>query len=231
MNQPVYCSSNHPLPLEPSSPNDAVFSYWKWRDQTNADVDDGGGTATTVTSWRACSDCGNRAKKECKFRRCRTCCRARAFPCSTHVRSTWVPVASRRKRPAVEISGVGDGSSGSSFSASKKPRFNDSQTTAASYSSTSISNNALNTFTHQDAILKQSLPSKVHAPAIFRRHRVTAISDGDGEVEVAYQVAVRICGHVFKGFLYDQGVDEKNGDYSSSSPIVVLSTPNPSSPS
>ncbi|KAF4388945.1 hypothetical protein F8388_026674 [Cannabis sativa] len=147
--QPIYYSSSNHL-LEPCSSNDAVFTTGKWRDQTEAEAEAEaepreGVTPPILNCWRACSDCGNRAKKEY-------------------------------------------------------------------------------------ATLKQSLPSKVHAPAIFRCHRVTAISDG--EVEVAYQVAVRICGHVFKGFLYDQGVDEKNGDYStSSSPIVALSTPNPSSPS
>lgn len=80
-----------------------------------------------------------------------------------------------------------------------------------------------------EAIFKQSLPGKVCAPAIFRCHRVTAISNG--EVEIAYEVTVTISGHVFKGFLYNQGVVEKNGGCSSSSPIVVLSTPNPSSTS
>lgn len=37
---------------------------------------------------------------------------------------------------------------------------------------------------------------------------MTAISDG--EAEVAYQATVNISGHVFKGFLYNQGVDSKN---------------------
>ena len=36
---------------------------------------------------------------------------------------------------------------------------------------------------------------------------MTAISDG--EAEIAYQATVNISGHVFKGFLYDQGVDMK----------------------
>jgi hypothetical protein len=30
------------------------------------------------------------------------------------------------------------------------------------------------------------------------------------EAEVAYEAKVNISGHVFKGFLYDQGMDEKN---------------------
>lgn len=59
-----------------------------------------------------------------------------------------------------------------------------------------------------DASFKQSLPGKVRSPAVFRCHRVTAISND--EAEFVYQATVRISGHVFKGFLYDQGVDEKN---------------------
>lgn len=59
-----------------------------------------------------------------------------------------------------------------------------------------------------DASFKKSLPGQVRAPAVFRCHRVTAISSGEGEL--AYQATVNIGGHVFKGFLYDQGVDDKN---------------------
>lgn len=33
---------------------------------------------------------------------------------------------------------------------------------------------------------------------------------GNGEAEFVYQATVSIGGHVFKGFLYDKGVDEKN---------------------
>lgn len=33
---------------------------------------------------------------------------------------------------------------------------------------------------------------------------------GNGEDEVAYLATVHISGHVFKGFLYDHGVDRKN---------------------
>lgn len=59
-----------------------------------------------------------------------------------------------------------------------------------------------------DASFKQSLPSQVRAPAVFRCIRVTAINGS--EAEVAYQGMVKISGHVFKGFLYDQEIDEKN---------------------
>ncbi|KAJ6995619.1 hypothetical protein NC653_012459 [Populus alba x Populus x berolinensis] len=45
-----------------------------------------------------CQDCGNQAKKDCPHLRCRTCCKSRGFPCSTHVKSTWVSAAKRRER-------------------------------------------------------------------------------------------------------------------------------------
>lgn len=34
---------------------------------------------------------------------------------------------------------------------------------------------------------------------------------GRGDNEYAYQGVVKIGGHVFKGFLYDHGVEERNG--------------------
>ncbi|KAJ0795610.1 putative transcription factor STY-LRP1 family [Helianthus annuus] len=53
-------------------------------------VGSGGGTN--------CQDCGNQAKKDCQYMRCRTCCKSRGFQCQTHVKSTWVPAAKRRER-------------------------------------------------------------------------------------------------------------------------------------
>lgn len=79
---------------------------------------------------RVCRDCGNKAKKDCTYRRCRTCCKSRGYGCATHVRSTWVPAARRRERRMVVVGGSGgggggdgdgDGSSGSS-SGVKRPR-------------------------------------------------------------------------------------------------------------
>ncbi|TYI45398.1 hypothetical protein E1A91_D13G033900v1 [Gossypium mustelinum] len=50
-----------------------------------------------------CEDCGNKAKKECGFTRCRTCCRSKGYQCQTHIKSTWVP-AYRRIRQNPQIS-------------------------------------------------------------------------------------------------------------------------------
>lgn len=43
---------------------------------------------------------------------------------------------------------------------------------------------------------------------MFKCVRVTAVDDG--EDEYAYQGVVKISGHVFKGFLYDQGIQGRS---------------------
>lgn len=50
-----------------------------------------------------------------------------------------------------------------------------------------------------------NFPSEVSAEAVFRCVRVSAIEDA--EDQYAYQTAVNISGHVFKGILYDQGTE------------------------
>ncbi|XP_061368367.1 protein SHI RELATED SEQUENCE 3-like [Gastrolobium bilobum] len=44
-----------------------------------------------------CQDCGNQAKKDCSYFRCRTCCKNKGFQCQTHIKSTWMPVDRRRQ--------------------------------------------------------------------------------------------------------------------------------------
>lgn len=53
--------------------------------------------------------------------------------------------------------------------------------------------------------LGRTFPAEVNAQAVFRCVRVSAIDEG--EDQYAYQTAVNIGGHVFKGLLYDQGLD------------------------
>ncbi|XP_039006346.1 protein SHI RELATED SEQUENCE 1-like [Hibiscus syriacus] len=45
-----------------------------------------------------CQECGNKAKRDCGFMRCRTCCRSKGFECQTHVTSTWVPAYRRNPK-------------------------------------------------------------------------------------------------------------------------------------
>jgi len=157
-----------------------------------------GGAATT------CQDCGNQAKKDCSHGRCRTCCRSRGFECQTHVKSTWVPAARRRERQMMAGGfGGGGGPSSGSTSGAKKPRLISSATTT---SHTSTSNTVDTGSSHQDP---GSMPGQVKAPAVFKCVRVTAVEGGKDEY--AYQAVVRIGGHVFKGFLYDQGADPREG--------------------
>ncbi|XP_034705210.1 protein LATERAL ROOT PRIMORDIUM 1-like isoform X3 [Vitis riparia] len=177
-------------------------------DGDSVNLEDGEG------SMRACVDCGNKAKRDCNYRMCRTCCKGRGYDCATHVKSTWVPAARRRERQAAVAAFVaGGGSSGSSSAVAKRPRLGSTQAATASHTSTSLPNTPRSfdaTSTHQDASFKESLPRQVRAPAVFRCIRVTAIEDGRNEY--VYQAMVKINGHVFKGFLYDQGVNEK-GSY------------------
>ncbi|KAJ7949350.1 protein LATERAL ROOT PRIMORDIUM 1 [Quillaja saponaria] len=205
------------------------------------------------SDFRACKDCGNRAKKGCSFKRCRTCCKGRGFDCTTHVKSTWVPAARRRERQMMVVGSgsAGAGTSSGSSSGAKRPRvlLPSHNVTATSHTSTSNATTPRSFDTsscHQDASFKKSLPGQVRAPAVFRCHRVTAI--GNGENEFAYMATVHISGHVFKGFLYDHGVDERNvlpyvtqlnlenhsrgkNVDSSSSPIVVPTNACPASAS
>ncbi|KAL4567722.1 hypothetical protein LXL04_023314 [Taraxacum kok-saghyz] len=170
-----------------------------------------GGSASTSGSTLTCQDCGNQAKKDCYHRRCRTCCKSRGFDCATHVKSTWVPAARRRERQLITSTGAAAGSSAST-SVTKKPRLT-SQTTTPSHTSTSNTTpprsfDTSSSHHHQDPSFMQSLPVQVRAPAVFKCVRVTAVEDGDDEY--AYQACVTISGHLFKGFLYDQGVGTRD---------------------
>jgi LRP1 type putative zinc finger protein len=193
-------------------------------------IDYGGGGSSGSGGSTTCNDCGNQAKKDCPHQRCRTCCKSRGFDCTTHVRSTWIPAARRREK---QQQPAGDGNlSPPATAASKKPRLLSSQTTTATTStsngtsSSQQGDQSAQTTTHiatriiqqtrarihpfdslsADAPFRDSLPRQLRAPAVFRCVRVTSVEDG--EAEFAYQAAVCINGHLFKGFLYDQGADE-----------------------
>ncbi|KAK6131253.1 hypothetical protein DH2020_035010 [Rehmannia glutinosa] len=149
-----------------------------------------------------CQDCGNQAKKDCAHLRCRTCCKSRGFPCQTHVKSTWVPAAKRRERQAValqqeafrgenpkrlrEIPGGGGGGVGGG-------------STLACTSSRLPATTSGFELGH--------FPAEVNSPAVFRCVRVSAVDNA--EEHLAYQTAVNIGGHVFKGILYDQGPETR----------------------
>ena len=58
-------------------------------------------------------------------------------------------------------------------------------------------------------------PSVVSSPAEFRCVRVSCVEDADDRY--AYQTAVNIGGHVFKGILYDYGPENSNNNNSNNS--------------
>ncbi|MED6216237.1 hypothetical protein PIB30_005499 [Stylosanthes scabra] len=174
------------------SSNEAMEDSGNMREKMESDENGG--------EFRVCTDCGNRAKKDCVYRRCRSCCKGRGYDCTTHVKSTWVPAVRRRER---HVDCSGDGADGGALK--KMKNNNNGCGSGASYSHSSTSNSC---YSQQDARFKESLPGHVRAPAVFRCHRVSAV--GNGENEFAYLATVHISGHVFRGFLYDHGVDPKN---------------------
>ncbi|XP_019169268.1 PREDICTED: protein SHI RELATED SEQUENCE 1-like [Ipomoea nil] len=127
-----------------------------------------------------CQDCGNQAKKDCSFLRCRSCCKSRGFQCPTHVKSTWVPVSRRRPRHLAIHQ--------TSFS--KRTRQLPIQTPPFSGSE-----------------VERNFPAEVSLPAEFRCVRLSSV--GNEVDQFAYQSTVTIAGRVFKGILYDQGPESR----------------------
>ncbi|KAE8664256.1 salicylate O-methyltransferase-like [Hibiscus syriacus] len=157
----------------------------------------GGGKGRSMN----CQDCGNQAKKDCLHKRCRTCCKSRGFDCQTHVKSTWLPASKRRERqqnlpaamqqqqqqqPQQQLRGEN----------LKRQRENP---TPSSLACTRLP-------THMSGLEQLgSFPPEVSSHAVFRC--VTMSSTDDADDQYAYQTAVSVGGHVFKGILYDQGPD------------------------
>ncbi|XP_042017095.1 protein EXPRESSION OF TERPENOIDS 1-like [Salvia splendens] len=143
-----------------------------------------------------CQDCGNQAKKDCVHLRCRTCCKSRGFDCQTHVKSTWVPSAKRRERHMALTAGADINNN--------SKRIRESHVTAAPAVRLPTSGFEVGQF-----------PAEVSSPAVFRCVRVSAVDEA--EQHYAYQTALSIGGHVFKGILYDQG-----GESSSSASLDLI---------
>ncbi|KAL9229533.1 hypothetical protein vseg_004990 [Gypsophila vaccaria] len=171
----------------------------------------------------SCQDCGNQAKKDCPHMRCRTCCKSRGFDCATHVKSTWVPASVRRLRSSSTSQqqqqqqqqvGFGDESQ-AHFGHFKRPRDSYKPTTSSSNTNVNLpvvvaaatSSSPSSLPVTSTGMELGNFPAEVSTPAVFRCVRVSSIDDT--EDEVAYQTAVNIGGHVFKGILYDQGPDHQ----------------------
>ncbi|KAI3460359.1 hypothetical protein Pfo_017022 [Paulownia fortunei] len=140
-----------------------------------------------------CQDCGNQAKKDCVHMRCRTCCKSRGFPCQTHVKSTWVPAAKRRERQQ-QLSSLQQDQQQLTIRGENPKRLRDIPGGGGGGGS-------------GGGFELGHLPPEVNSPAVFRCVRVSAMDDA--EEHLAYQTAVNIGGHVFKGILYDQGPESR----------------------
>ncbi|KAI3777305.1 hypothetical protein L1987_47104 [Smallanthus sonchifolius] len=177
-----------------------------------------GGASGGVIS---CQDCGNQAKKDCPHLRCRTCCKSRGFQCITHVKSTWVPAAKRRERQQYLPATRQDHNGRRLLPNTKRTR--------------SVQDpgnpNLGNPIAYNNSGLEVSnFPSEVTTRADFRCVRVSSIDETDDQI--AYQAAVSIGGHSFKGILYDQGPEGQymSGDTSSGGiPQLNLTTIAPGS--
>ncbi|KAF8772093.1 hypothetical protein HU200_006086 [Digitaria exilis] len=150
----------------------------------------GGGGAGGGRAGTSCQDCGNNAKKDCSHMRCRTCCRSRGFSCPTHVKSTWVPAAKRRERQQ-QLAALFRGAANNNAAAA-------------------ATNSAMVTTTTSSAKDDDAgeggggrFPPELSVEAVFRCVRIGAVDEP--EAELAYQTAVSIGGHTFKGILRDHG--------------------------
>ncbi|OIT32840.1 protein shi related sequence 1 [Nicotiana attenuata] len=153
----------------------------------------------------SCQDCGNQAKKDCQHMRCRTCCKSRGFQCQTHVKSTWVPAAKRRERQQ-QLSALQQQRQErhdqlhldhNNNNKSKRQREDPS---ASSLVCTRLPSNT-------NGLEVGNFPAKVSSAAVFQCIQMSSIEDAADQL--AYQAAVNIGGHVFKGILYDQGPESE----------------------
>ncbi|XP_021685544.2 protein SHI RELATED SEQUENCE 1 isoform X2 [Hevea brasiliensis] len=136
----------------------------------------------------SCQDCGNQAKKDCIYMRCRTCCKSRGFECQTHVKSTWVPASKRRERQQ-QLDALPHQQQQQQLQLrGENPKRLRENPSSSSLACPRLPTNA----------------SEVSSPAVFRCVRVSGIDENDDD-QYAYQTAVNIGGHLFKGILYDHG--------------------------
>eukprot|EP00257_Ricinus_communis_P023525 XP_015583530.1 protein SHORT INTERNODES isoform X2 [Ricinus communis] len=151
----------------------------------------------------SCQDCGNQAKKDCVHMRCRTCCKSRGFDCQTHVKSTWVPASKRRERQQqlVAIQQQQHQQQQQQQQQQQNPKRLRENPTSSSLACTPATNTRLPN--NSSGLELGNFPSEVSSPAVFRCVKVSGIDENDDQY--AYQTAVNIGGHVFKGILYDHG--------------------------
>ncbi|KAK8585150.1 hypothetical protein V6N13_139088 [Hibiscus sabdariffa] len=152
-----------------------------------------------------CQDCGNQAKKDCPHLRCRTCCQSRGFQCQTHVKSTWVPAAKRRERQQQLAALQQTQQQNQQQEHQQQFRGENPKRQKDNHGSPSLAYTRLSPTT--SGLELGQFPPEVSCPAVFRCVKVSAMDNVEGEF--AYQTAVNIAGHVFKGILYDKGPENR----------------------
>ncbi|GMI96833.1 SHI-related sequence 5 [Hibiscus trionum] len=168
-----------------------------------------------------CQDCGNQAKKDCVHLRCRTCCKSRGFQCQTHVKSTWVPAAKRRERQQ-QLAALQQAQQQQNQQQEGQQQFR-GEIPKRQRENQGVPSLACTRLSPTTSGLELGqFPPEVSSQAVFRCVKVSAMDDVDEEF--AYQTAVSIAGHVFKGILYDQGPENRYTDGGESSQQLNLIT-------
>ncbi|XP_038886896.1 protein EXPRESSION OF TERPENOIDS 1-like [Benincasa hispida] len=143
-----------------------------------------------------CQDCGNQAKKDCSHLRCRTCCKSRGFHCQTHVKSTWVPAAKRRERQQQRHQIVQH---------HHRQQFQADQSDQTTPKRHGENQPPLVTPIVTSGLEVAHFPTEFNSVAVFRCVKVSAIDNV--EEQLAYQTSINVGGHMFKGILYDHGLE------------------------
>ncbi|KAM0062162.1 putative transcription factor STY-LRP1 family [Helianthus debilis subsp. tardiflorus] len=132
-----------------------------------------------------CLDCGNKAKRDCLYYRCRSCCRGHGFQCQTHIKSTWVPISTRQvvRNSAAAM-------------AAQPHQYHHQQG----------EQQQLDRSTPSPSGFGGRFPSELSGEATFTRVQVATTSEENAYVDqYAYETTINIGGRVFRGILYDQG--------------------------
>ncbi|GBG85591.1 hypothetical protein CBR_g40319 [Chara braunii] len=173
----------------------------------------------------ACQECGNRAKRDCNYNRCRTCCKSRGFVCPTHVKSTWVPAAKRREKQRAEAINHTNSPDHLLASLEKVNRSSSSSLPTCSSSTILTSSQgrpsllALGPAPGVGGNKVSSLPSEITAHTLLKSVKMTGIVDG--VLEVGYHASTKIGGQVFKGVLFNAGPDTCCASNSDSHPALT----------
>nr|GMD51462.1 protein SHI RELATED SEQUENCE 1-like [Ipomoea batatas] len=141
----------------------------------------------------------------------RTCCKSRGFQCQTHVKSTWVPAAKRRERQQ-QLAALQQTQENNNNQQSLQLRSSSSrELTPKRHREDPSTNNSSLVCAHLPSTTPGlevgNFPAKVSLTAAFQCVRMRSVDDGDDQY--AYQAAVNIGGHVFKGILYDEGPESQ----------------------